>query len=60
MCTKRKHSFAWAATEGTALYDIEGKTMRSLVLVYSGAFRSDKTDLQTGAVVEWRHRRADK
>lgn len=57
---EKKHSYAWATAEGTALYDVESKTMRSLLLVYCGAFRSDKTDLQAGAVVEWRHRRADK
>jgi len=56
---EEKHSYAWASAEGTALYDVERKTMRSLLLVFSGAYRSappyDKSDRPTGAVVEWRH-----
>jgi hypothetical protein len=53
-----KTSFGWASAEGVAQYDTGRKTLRSLTLVLSRAFRSpppyDTADRPTAAVVEWR------
>ena len=34
-----KHSLAWASAEGIAHYNTSSKTLRSLLLVFSGAYR---------------------
>jgi len=55
----KRPQYGAATAEGTALYDIEGKSMRSLLLVFDGTIRSgrpDATPNRTGAVVEWRAR----
>jgi hypothetical protein len=52
-----KPSYGWATAEGMALYDVRRKTLRSLLMTFSGAYRMvppwDKEDRPTGAVVEW-------
>jgi hypothetical protein len=54
----KKHSYACASAEGIAVLDVDSKTMRSLLLIFSGFYRSappyDQADRPTGAVVEWR------
>ena len=53
-----KPSFGWATAEGTAVFGLDGKGMRSFLLVFSGAFRMappyDGSDRPTGGVAEWR------
>ena len=52
-----KPSYGWATAEGAALYDLRKKTLRSVLLAFSGAYRMvppyDKEDRPIGAVVEW-------
>jgi hypothetical protein len=52
-----KHSLAWASAEGIAGFDRRRKALRSLLMVFSGAYRMappwDKETRPTGAVVEW-------
>lgn len=53
----KRPTYGTALAEGTARYDVERKTMRSLLLVFSGTIRSGRPDAplnRTGAVVEWR------
>jgi len=58
---ERDHPFsAMATAEGIAIYDVEKKSMRSLLLVFSGrvwtggsSAGSEKTGRETGGVVEW-------
>ena len=53
-----KHSLAWATAEGIARCDSTHKSLRSLLMVFSGAYRMappwDKETRPAGAVVEWR------
>ena len=57
---ERKPSYGWSNGVGTAVYDVESRSMKSLLLVFSGAYKSrppwDKGHRQTGAVVEWKAR----
>lgn len=53
----KRPQYGAATAEGTGLYDVEGKSMRSLLLVFDGTIRSSRPDAtpnRTGAVVEWR------
>jgi hypothetical protein len=53
----KRPTYGAAVAEGMALYDVERKTMRSLLLVFSGTIRSGRPDAptnRTGAVVEWK------
>ena len=53
----KRPTYGTATAEGSAVYDVEGKSMRSLLLVFSGTIRSDRPDApinRTGAVAEWR------
>ena len=53
----KRPQYGAATAEGTALYDIEGKSIRSLLLVFDGTIRSGRPDAapnRTGAVVEWK------
>ncbi len=53
-----KHSYGWATADGVALFDRQKNSIRSIHMVFSGAYRMappyDKEDRPTGAVVEWR------
>jgi len=53
----KRPTYGAAVAEGAALYDVERKSMRSLLLVFSGTIRSDRPDAplnRTGAVAEWK------
>lgn len=53
----KRPQYGTATAEGIALYDVEKKSMRSLLLVFDGTIRSgrpDATPNRTGAVVEWK------
>ena len=53
----KRPTFGAATADGEALYDIERKSMRSLLLVFSGTIRSGRQDApinRTGAVAEWK------
>lgn len=53
----KRPTYGAAIAEGTAHYDVERRTMRSLLLVFSGTIRSGRPDAplnRTGAVVEWK------
>jgi hypothetical protein len=50
-------TYGTATAEGSAVYDVERKSMRSLLLIFSGTIRSGRPDAplnRTGAVAEWR------
>jgi hypothetical protein len=53
----KRPTFGEATALGTALYDVERKSMSSLLLVFDGTIRHGRPDAppnRTGAVVEWR------
>jgi hypothetical protein len=53
----KRPTYGAATAEGTAVYDVERKSMRSLLLVFSGTIRSGRPDAplnRTGAVAEWK------
>jgi hypothetical protein len=53
----KRPTYGTATVEGSAAYDVERKSMRSLLLVFSGTIRSGRPDAplnRTGAVAEWR------
>jgi hypothetical protein len=53
----KRPTYGAATAEGLALYDVERKAMRSLLLVFSGTIRSGRPDAplnRTAAVVEWK------
>lgn len=58
---ERDHPFAaFATADGIAVYDMEKKSMRSLLVVFSGrtwrgktSANTEKTGRETGGVVEW-------
>jgi hypothetical protein len=53
----KRPTYGAALAEGTAHYDVDRKTMRSLLLVFSGTIRSGRPDgplNRTGAVAEWK------
>ena len=53
----KRPTYGTATAEGSAVYDVEGNSMRSLLLVFSGTIRSGRPDAplnRTGAVAEWR------
>jgi hypothetical protein len=53
----KRPTYGAATAEGSAVYDIERKSMRSLLLVFGGTIRSGRPDAplnRTGAVAEWR------
>jgi len=55
----KRPTYGAAVAEGAATYDLERKSMRSLLLVFSGTIRSDRPDAplnRTGAVAEWKAR----
>jgi hypothetical protein len=53
----KRPTYGAATAEGSAVYDIERKSLRSFLLVFSGTIRSGRRDAplnRTGAVAEWR------
>jgi hypothetical protein len=53
----KRPTYGAATADGVAHYDVERKSMRSLLLVFSGTIRSGRPDAplnRTGAVAEWR------
>jgi hypothetical protein len=53
----KRPTYGAAIAEGKAHYDVERRTMRSLLLVFSGTIRSGRPDAplnRTGAIVEWK------
>ena len=52
----KRPTYGAAVAEGMAHYDVERRTMRSLLLIFDGTIRSGRPDAplnRTGAVVEW-------
>ena len=59
----KKTTDAWCDLEGMALYDVENKTLSSIVLLFRGGLPEDPGDKQSGTLLagfaEWSHAKSE-